>query len=76
MTTQDCADILNALAGERIFDDRMIRQRVEDGELACVNPHRGRRERAIITARDFCAYVAKRHPQYLEDVRERLNIAA
>lgn len=76
MTTQDCADLLNELAGERVYSDRDLRQRVQDGQLECTNPHRGPRERARITTRQFIAYLAKFHPQFVGQAKQRFPHAA
>lgn len=73
MTTADCADILNELCGCRVFDDRVLRQRVEDGELQCINPVRRRRERIKIGPRELLAYVAKYHPQLLEPLKRHFS---
>lgn len=67
MTTQDCADVLNAALGEPMFTARFIRHRVEDGELVAVVNVRGNRRRALIdiAQADFLAYVGKHHRQLL-----------
>ena len=76
MTTKQYAELLNALAGARLFNDRDIREAVRRGELHSLNPARGPRYRVKIAPSDFCRYVAKHHPDLLAGARERFGIAA
>jgi hypothetical protein len=74
MTTGDCAKHLNAVIGEPLFQDRDLLEKVEAGELVCINPNRGRRERARITRVDFCRFVSTHYPDYSPAMSRRLGL--
>lgn len=65
LTTQDCADRLNALyRSPGVFDRRYIRDEITAGRLeARVFDRRNLRTRIRIADEDFSAYVAVRHPR-------------
>lgn len=76
MTTAHCAALINELVGERLVDDRYIRERVERGELRPLNPNKLPRERYKIGTAEFLRYVQANHNTLFERLRERLEPAA
>lgn len=72
MTTAHCAKFINELVGERIVDDRFIRNRVQDGYLKPLNSHRRERERIRISAAEFLRYIQQHHAELFEAAKQRL----
>lgn len=75
MTTAHCAKLINDLVGERIVDDRYIRQRVEAGEITPLNPRKGRRSRYRISTGEFLRYVQANHRHLFERMKAQLPAA-
>jgi hypothetical protein len=74
MTTAKCADVINKAVGERIVDDRYIRNKVEVGELEPINPNKRPRERYRISRTEFLRFIAEHHENLVDQIQQQLNV--
>lgn len=72
MTTAHCAKLINDMVGEKIVDNRYIRQAIEAGELIPVNPNKPRRKRYRVTTSEFLRYVQVNHRELFDRMKQRL----
>lgn len=76
LTTGQCADILNDLAGLRVYSSDFILSQVREGHLVAKVYEKGTRQRVLvrITPLDFRTYIAQHYPQYLDALDRRCTL--